>query len=50
MPLTYAYDALARASEPGALGGRFAVDVTVIVALTLVALAAGAATMRRRTD
>lgn len=50
MPLTYAYDALARASGPGALGGRFAVDVTVIVALTLVALAAGAATMRRRTD
>ena len=50
LPLTYAYDALARASEPGDLGPRFAVDVIVIVGLTLVALAAGAATMRRRTD
>ncbi len=50
MPLTYAYDALERASQPGALGGRFAADVAVIIALTLLALAAGAATMRRRTD
>ena len=50
LPLTYAYDALARASRPGDLGARFAVDVAVIVGLTLLALAAGAATMRRRTD
>jgi ABC-2 type transport system permease protein len=50
LPLTYAYDALARASQPGDLGPRFAVDVAVVVGLTLLALAAGAATMRRRTD
>ncbi len=50
LPMTYAYDALARASRPGDLGARFAVDVVVIVGLTLLALAAGAATMRRRTD
>lgn len=48
LPLTYAFDALDRATRPGSLGGRFAVDVVVIVALTLGALAAGAATMRRR--
>ena len=50
LPLTYAYDALERASRPGGLGARFVLDVVVIVALTLLALAAGAATMRRRTD
>ena len=48
LPLTYAYDALERASRPGDLGARFWADVVVIVALTLGALAAGAATMRRR--
>ena len=50
LPLTYAYDALERASRPGDLGSRFVVDVVVIVVLTLGALAAGAATMRRRSD
>ena len=50
LPLTYAYDALERASRPGDLGTRFTVDVVVIVGLTLGALAAGAATMRRRSD
>ncbi len=50
LPLTYAYDALERASQPGDLGARFWADVAVIVGLTFVALAAGAATMRRRTD
>jgi ABC-2 type transport system permease protein len=48
LPLTYAYDARARATRPGSLGTRFAVDVIVIVTLTLGALAARAATMRRR--
>lgn len=48
LPLTYAYDALDRATRTGALGARFTVDVVVIVALTFGALAAGAATMRRR--
>ena len=50
LPLTYAYDALERASRPGELGTRFWVDVVVIVALTLGALGAGAATLRRRSD
>ncbi len=49
LPLTYAYDALARATAPGDLGTRFAVDVIVIVGVTLGALGLGAASMRRRT-
>ena len=49
LPLTYAYDALARATAPGDLGTRFTVDVIVVVAVTLAALALGAATLRRRT-
>ncbi len=50
LPLTYAYDALARATTAGELGGRFALDVAVTVGAALLALAAGAATLRRRTD
>jgi len=49
LPLTYAYDALARVTGPGALGARFWVDVTVTVSVTFVALAFGAATLRRQT-
>lgn len=49
LPLTYAYDALARATRPEVLGTRFAIDVAVTVAATLAALALGAASMRRRT-
>ncbi|MGD9573574.1 MAG: ABC transporter permease [Thermoleophilia bacterium] len=48
LPLTYAYDALARATAPGDLGPRFAADVIVVVAVTLGALGLGAASMRRR--
>lgn len=48
LPLTYAYDALARATSPEPLGAAFAVDVIVVVAVTLAALALGAASMRRR--
>lgn len=48
LPLTYAYDALARATSPEPLGTRFVVDVVVVVAVTLGALALGAASMRRR--
>ena len=48
MPLTYAYDALERvASDVG--GGRLVLDVAVVVAVTGLALALGAATLRRRT-
>jgi ABC-2 type transport system permease protein len=49
LPLTYAYDALARVTEGDELGGRFALDVGVTVGATLLALALGAATLRRRT-
>jgi ABC-2 type transport system permease protein len=49
LPLTYAYDALARATRPGPLGARFALDVAVLVGSILAALALGAVTMRRRT-
>jgi ABC-2 type transport system permease protein len=49
MPFTYAYDALARAAFPGALGARFWLDVAVVLGVTLLALALGAATLRRRT-
>jgi ABC-2 type transport system permease protein len=49
LPLTYSYDALARATAPAALGGRFAFDVLVTVGATVAALALGAATLKRRT-
>ena len=49
LPMTYAYDALARvASEPDP-GGRVAIDAAVLVAATVLALCLGAATLRRRT-
>ena len=49
MPLTYAYDALARATSPAPLGGWFAVDVLVVLGCTVAALALGALTLKRRT-
>ncbi len=49
LPLTYAYDALARTTASGELGSRVAVDAAVIVGATALALALGAATLRRRT-
>jgi ABC-2 type transport system permease protein len=49
LPLTYAYDALARVAADGPYPTRFAVDIAVTVGSTLVALALGAATLRRRT-
>ena len=49
LPLTYAYDALSLATGAGSLGGDFAQDVTVVVLVTVGALALGAVTMRRRT-
>jgi ABC-2 type transport system permease protein len=48
MPLTYAYDALDRVVR-GVYGARVAVDVAVVLGLAGLALAAGAATLRRRT-
>ncbi len=49
MPLTYAFDALERASQDATLGMRFWLDVAVVVGSTLLALVLGAATLRRRT-
>jgi ABC-2 type transport system permease protein len=49
MPLTYAYDALARATKPGPLDAAFAADVLAVAAFTIAALAVGAMTLRRRT-
>jgi len=49
MPLTYAFDALNRVTSEGSLGARGALDVAVVAAVTVLLLAAGAATLRRRT-
>jgi ABC-2 type transport system permease protein len=48
LPMTYAYDALARATADD-LGGRLAFDAIVIASFTVLALVLGATTLRRRT-
>jgi ABC-2 type transport system permease protein len=48
LPLTYAYDALHRVSED-VLDVRLALDIAIVLAVTLAALALGAATLRRQT-
>lgn len=48
LPLTYAYDALAHTANDS-LGVRFGADVGVVCGCVLLALALGAATLRRRT-
>jgi ABC-2 type transport system permease protein len=48
LPLTYAYDALARATADD-LGARLALDVAVIGSAIVLALILGASTLRRRT-
>ena len=50
LPLTYAYDALARAAADEAFAGRLVLDVAVVAGVTVLALALGAATLRRRTS
>jgi ABC-2 type transport system permease protein len=49
MPLTYAYDALARTTRPAPLGSAMAADVAAVIAFTVAALGLGALTLRRRT-
>ena len=49
LPLTYAYDALDRVTSDGSLGARGTADVLVTGGVILLALALGAATLRRRT-
>jgi len=48
-PLTYAYDALSRVTQGRGLGAWFVFDLVVVVGATLLALALGAATLKRRT-
>ena len=49
LPLTYAYDALARTAA-NTFDARLALDVVVIAACTVLFVVLGAATLRRRTD
>jgi ABC-2 type transport system permease protein len=49
LPLTYAYDALARVTTGEPFDGRFVLDLAVIVGAALLALVLGALTLRRRT-
>jgi ABC-2 type transport system permease protein len=48
LPMTYAYDALGRA-RAGAIVGALAIEEAVVLGSIMVALALGAATLRRRT-
>jgi len=48
LPLTYAYDALQRVGDD-VIDARLALDVAIVLAVTLLALALGAATLRRQT-
>jgi ABC-2 type transport system permease protein len=50
LPLTYAFEALAKATSHKPLDAAFAADVLVIVGVTIAALGLGALTLRRRTD
>lgn len=49
LPMTYAYDALVRVASARGGGGRLVLDVGVVVGAMVIALALGAATLRRRT-
>jgi ABC-2 type transport system permease protein len=48
LPVTYAYDALARVTQ-GLAGRRLALDLVVMLGSVVLLLALGAATLRRRT-
>jgi ABC-2 type transport system permease protein len=50
LPMTYAYDALNRVATSDTITGRVLADMAVVLGVTLLALALGAATLRRRTD
>jgi ABC-2 type transport system permease protein len=49
LPLSYAVDAMQHLTQASELGGQFARDVAVVAGFVVVALAFGAATLRRRT-
>ena len=50
LPLTYAFDALQRATTSDALGAAVVWDVVAVVVATLASLGLGALTLRRRTS
>ncbi|MEY9844950.1 ABC transporter permease [Streptacidiphilus sp. MAP5-3] len=49
LPLSYAVDAMDKLTHQSGFGGGVAVDLGVVLGCTLLALALGAATLRRRT-
>jgi ABC-2 type transport system permease protein len=49
LPMTFAFDALDRVTTGGSLGSEGWLDVVAVAAYTLLALALGAVTLRRRT-
>jgi ABC-2 type transport system permease protein len=49
LPLTYAYDALRNVADRPGVPGQVVTDLLISVGMTLLALAAGAVTLRRRT-
>ena len=49
LPMTYAFDALDQLTTQGSLGASGWADVAVVLGFTVLALALGAATLRRRT-
>jgi ABC-2 type transport system permease protein len=50
LPMTYAYDALHRVGTSSDVSGRLWLDVSVLLGVTVLAIAAGAATLPRRTE
>jgi ABC-2 type transport system permease protein len=49
MPLTYAYDALRTVADRPGVGSGVIVDLAISLGMTVLAVSAGAATLRRRT-
>ena len=49
LPLTYAFDVVDRVAVRGELGGRGVTDLAIVLGATALALALGAATLRRQT-
>ncbi|MFJ5921929.1 ABC transporter permease [Kitasatospora sp. NPDC092948] len=49
LPLSYAVDAMGRITTQSGIGGRVVADLAVVAGSALLALALGAATLRRRT-
>jgi ABC-2 type transport system permease protein len=50
LPMTYAYDALHRVGTTSDITAQLWFDIAVLLGVTILAIAAGAATLPRRTD